>query len=196
LTASIMPACAKFHETGPIWLLAAFIALAGCTDATENDRFELQQVTANWNSGLLKVRTEQKLLFSNEARDALIHGVPLTLAFDFRLRDNRSQTIAAETVERFEIRYLPLSDHYQLTFLDGTPTRTYPRLRHALADLSSVSFSLVTGALPAGEYEMLVRLRLDQTAMPPPMRLPVLLSSQWQHDSPWSSWPLTIKPGT
>ena len=190
-----MPACARFHETGPIWLLVACIALAGCADSAENDRFKFRSVTANWNSGQLRVHTEQTVPLSAEAREALVHGVPLTLLLDFRLRNSVSQIRAAENTERFEIRYLPLSDHYQLTFYDGTPARTFPRLRHALADLSNVSFSLVTGALPAGEYEMLVRLRLDQTAMPPPMRLPVLLSAQWQHDSPWSSWPMKIEPG-
>jgi hypothetical protein len=89
-----------------------------------------------------------------------------------------------------------LSDHFQLAYSDETSVKTFPRLRHVLAELSTLNLSITTGVLPAGEYELLVRMRLDQGRMPPPMRLPVLLSSKWRHDSSWSSWPLMIEPET
>ncbi|NND55668.1 MAG: DUF4390 domain-containing protein [Xanthomonadales bacterium] len=187
-----MPACVRIPEPGRVWLMAAVLGLAGCSDPAADGRFEIKRLDANWLSEQVRISTEQRLELSEEARDALIHGVPLTLALDLRIRNTSNQIRAAENSVRYEIRYLPLSDHYQLAFSDDTPTRIFPRLRHVLADLSRSSIVVPTGVLPAGEYEVLARLRLDQNTMPPPMRLPVLLSSKWRHDSSWSSWPLLI----
>ena len=50
------------------------------------------------------------------------------------------------------------------------------------------------GALPADDYELLTRIRLDHGRMPPPMRLPVLFDSGWKHASTWTSWPVAVDP--
>ncbi|MCH8228575.1 MAG: DUF4390 domain-containing protein, partial [Proteobacteria bacterium] len=47
-----------------------------------------------------------------------------------------------------------------------------------------------TGDLAEGSYELLARTHLDHKKMPPPMRLPMLFSAQWQHDSDWTVWPV------
>jgi len=177
-------------------MLFTALNLAACSDPAADSRFVLQQVNALWTNGRLSVISEQKLVLSDEARDALTHGVPLSLAWELRLRSVNSQTRVVEESRHYEIRYLPLSDHFQLAYSDETSVKTFPRLRHVLAELSTLNLSITTGVLPAGEYELLVRMRLDQGRMPPPMRLPVLLSSKWRHDSSWSSWPLMIEPET
>ena len=87
-----------------------------------------------------------------------------------------------------------MSEHYQLAQVGSASIKTFPRLRHVLAELSQIRLSFETGVLPAGDYELMARISLDQSTMPPPMRLPMLLSSNWQHDSSWSSWPLEIQP--
>jgi hypothetical protein len=176
-------------------LLAAALALSACSDPAADGRFELSRVDAKWTSGRMEVTCEQRLALSNEARNALIHGVPLTVELELLLRDAASQTQVGKETGSYEIRYLPLSDHFQLSFAGADTVKTFPRLRHVLAELSSLSLSFETGVLPAGDYELLARTSLDQDKMPPPMRLPVLLSSKWRHDSSWSSWPLAIEPG-
>jgi hypothetical protein len=177
-------------------LFAALIALAGCSDPDAQDRFEMTRVESTWTNGQLNVVSEQKLTLSDEARNALIHGVPLTLELDLVLRNSGNQTRIGEKKSSYEIRYLPLSDYYQLAFRDTGTIKTFPRLRHVLAALSRLNVSVETGVVPAGDYELLVRMTLDQDKMPPPMRLPVLLSAEWRHDSSWTSWPLQIDPGT
>ena len=87
-----------------------------------------------------------------------------------------------------------MSSHFQLSLPDGS-VKTFPRLRHVLAELSGMAIAVRTGPLPAGAYELLVRTQLDRRKMPPPMKLPVLMSAEWRHDSNWSSWPLNIDPG-
>jgi len=175
-------------------LLLALLALAGCSDPVANSRFEPTRVESTWSNGRLNVISEQKLALSEEARDALIHGVPLTLQLELVLRDTRSQTRIGQKTSSYEIRYLPLSGYYQLTFSESDEIKTYPRLRHVLAELSRLNVSVETGVIPAGDYELLARMSLDQQTMPPPMRLPVLLSAKWQHDTSWTSWPLQIDP--
>jgi len=203
------PACAKKPEERlvndtlaqrwprgmlPACLLLVFLALAGCSDPVAESRFELTRVESTWSNGRLNVTSEQKLVLSEEAREALIHGVPLTLQLELILRHTGDQTRIGQESSSYEIRYLPLSGYYQLTFSESDETRTFPRLRHVLAELSRLNVSVETGVIPAGDYELLARMSLDQQKMPPPMRLPVLLSTKWQHDSSWTSWPLKIDP--
>jgi len=191
------PACAKRPEASKsvrVYALAALLALAGCSGPVAETRFELTRVDSKWSNGLLRVTSEQKLLLSEEARDALIHGVPLTLDLELVLRDTGNQTRIGHEISRYEIRYLPLSGYYQLTFSETGEIKTFPRLRHVLAELARLNVSVETGVIPAGDYELLARMSLNQQKMPPPMRLPVLLSAHWQHDSSWTSWPLQIDP--
>ena len=143
----------------------------------------------------MNVSCEQRLALSNEAREALVHGVPLTIDLELSLRDTGSQIRVADQTDSYEIRYLPMSDHYQLTHKGDRSVKTFPRLRHVLSALSKLQVSVDTGVLPSGDYELLARIRLDQKTMPPPMRLPVMLSAKWRHDTSWSSWPLEVEPG-
>lgn len=190
-----MPACARKPELRLCLLMACLVVLAACSDQAANQRFELTRIDAEWSNGKMDVVCEQRLALSNEAREALIHGVPLTIDLELSLRDTSSQIRVASQTSSYEIRYLPLSDHFQLTEAGTQSMNTFPRLRHVLAALSRLQVSIDTGVLPSGDYELLARTRLDQKSMPPPMRLPVLLSAKWRHDSSWSSWPLEVKPG-
>lgn len=174
--------------------LVVFLALTACNGGDSAGRFKLSQVEAKWENGRLDVRFEQKLKFSEEARNALEHGVPLTVEVELILKDSSSQTRVGNAAENYEIRYLPLSEHYQVSRLQEDMVKTFPRLRHVLAELTNVELSVDTGALPAGEYELLARSHLDHNRMPPPMRLPALFSSEWNHDSTWTAWPLAINP--
>ena len=196
-----MPGCKNRTEHLPIFLtlflaIAAVAVLAACDEQEQSGRFEVDRVEAHWANGIMDVAFEQRLRLSEEARDALEHGVPLTIGVELVLRDALTQTRVRENESHYEIRYLPLSEHYRLTGPDGEAMQTYPRLRHALADLGSLALSFETGALPSGEYELLARSFLDKRKIPPPMRLPVLFSSRWDHESDWTSWPFEIQPET
>jgi hypothetical protein len=190
------PACSKVPESARLYLLAALLTLAGCSDPDADSRFEITRVVSTWTNGHLNVISEQKLTLSDEAREALVHGVPLMLELDLVLRNTSNQTRIGQEKSGYEIRYLPLSDYYQLAFRETGAVKTFPRLRHVLAELTRLNASLETGVVPTGDYELLARMTLDKHKMPPPMRLPVLLSAKWRHDSSWTSWPLQINPGT
>lgn len=176
-------------------LAGLLILLAACGGPAEGGQFEVVRVEAHWANGELRGHCEQKLTLGPEAREALRHGVALTVELELILRNTGDQTRVGQNTTRYEIRYLPLSEHYQVSGLEAGHVATFPRLRHALAELSQIGFSIDTGALPSGDYELLARSRLDHHSMPPPMRLPALFDAGWNHASNWSSWPLTIAPG-
>ena len=178
-------------------LLAALmlVTLSACSRQPQGGSFEISTIDARWANGRIDVRLNQSLQLSQEARRALQHGVPLTLEVELVLRDARTQTRVQKHNSLYEIRYLPLSERYQLIGPEEQDTRTFPRLRHALSDLGRLNMNFKTGVLPSGEYELLARSFLDKRKMPPPMRLPVMFSQKWDHESDWTSWPLEVEPG-
>ncbi len=190
-----MPVCAKQARLVPFIFLLTLL-LAGCMQQQDNRNFELQQVDASWSNGQLNVTVHQKLKLSGEAKKALVHGVPLTLQLELLVQPTGSRTPFDKKTFNYQIRYLPLLGHYQLTWPGAVEIRTFPRLRHLLARLSTITQSFSKGDLPSGSFELMVRTHLDQKTMPPPMRLPMLFSAQWRHDSNWSKWPVGNENGS
>jgi len=192
-TDSIMPGCTKL-DLAHAGALALLLALGGCSRQNTDGPFEIRRLEAYWGNGRVEITCEQRLQLSSEARRALEHGVPLTIEVELILRDMVSRKRVSGVTRRYEIRYLPLSEHYRVSGIGTHDVATFPRLRHALAELSRLDFSLAVGALPTGDYEVLARSRLDHDDMPPPLRLPALFDPDWKHVSNWTSGPLVIGP--
>ena len=129
-----MPACVKKPEWAWFFAFAAMLLSAGCSGQADSGRFEVTQVEPSWASGRFHVISEQRLTLSSEARNALIHGVPLTVELELLLRDASEKTRVANNTSSYEIRYLPLSEHYQLALPGERKLMTFPRLRHVLAE--------------------------------------------------------------
>ncbi len=174
-------------------LLSLALVLSGCDQvATGNFGFRILEVKLQPGYQIIHAQLQQEIVLSREAIDALDHGVPLTVTLDLELRDAQNLALLTEQQLRYVIRYLPLSEHYQLSGPEPMRVQTFPRLRHALAALADLKVEMSTGALAPGPYEVRTRLRLDNARMPAPMRLPALLSVQWHHNSEWSTWPFAI----
>lgn len=145
----------------------------------------------------LELNLDQNLALSRPARQAMLNGVPLVLRVGYELR---GETVLLTGQRVFELRYLPMSEHYQLSGpRDGAgrvvgeqPVRTWPRLRHAMRHLSNLSLDIEAARLPAGEYELRTRVWLDRASLPSPMQLPSMVNRDWRHDSEWSKWPFRI----
>ena len=140
----------------------------------------------------LNIHLTQDLALSEQALEALEHGVTLTIRLDLELRNDNDIVRVTRAARRFEIRYLPLSERFQLSTVESGDMQAFPRLRHVLAAINELNVQLPTGALPPGGYELRTRVWLDKSRLPTPMQLPAWFSSQWQHDSEWSVWPVKI----
>ena len=173
-------------------LSLAILLLAACEkQAAPVYGFSIERVSVTPAYQSLVIAIQQDLQISDEARRALEHGVVLTIRMELELHnDNRLMVVRAE--ERlFQLRYLPLSERYQLSAGDEE-TRVFSRLRHLLAAMDSQSIRLSTGPLLPGNYELRARVSLDKARLPTPMQMPAWFSSEWRHDSEWSVWPFEI----
>ena len=174
-------------------LSVAVFFLAGCSEkSTVGYGFTIKEVSVNQAYQSLDVRLQQNLVLSQQAREALEHGVTLTVRLELELRNDEHLIVTQRDARQFQFRYLPLSERYQLSE-DGTEElQTFSRLRHLLAEVDNLNVHISTGPLPSGNYELRTRIRMDESHLPTPMQLPALFSSQWQHDSEWSVWPFKV----
>lgn len=173
-------------------LISSALLLTGCVQAEGDYGFRIRHVEVAVAKRKLNTRFDQRLSFSDQARDALVHGVPLTVEVEVELRDATSLTLLYDDSRRFEIRYQPMLEDYLLRRLDGGQDQTFPRLRHALNALNRMDLDFDTGPLAPGQYELRTRTYVDLARLPAPMRLPARFSPQWQHDSKWSTWSFEI----
>jgi hypothetical protein len=169
------------------------LCLAGCDRPVAADYgFSINDVTVRAAYQSVNVNMQQSLELSEQAREALEHGVTLTINLELELRNNANLIVAQQDTRRYQLRYLPLNQRYQLTDDNTGELRVFSRLRHLYAALGDLDVRLDTGPLPSGGYELRTRLRLDESRLPAPMRLPTWFSAQWQHDSEWSTWSFEI----
>ena len=173
-------------------LISSAMLLAACVQAEGDYGFRIQKVAVSTGYRALNARIDQQLSVSEAARSALEHGVPLTVQLEVELRDARSLTLLFDDSRRFEIRYLPMLEDYQLIDLHSGTHQAFPRLRHVLRALGDLDVELKTGPLGPGQYELRARSRIENARLPAPMRLPARFSPQWQHQSEWSTWPFEI----
>lgn len=151
----------------------------------------MEAVEIGTRQGRLDLRMDQALQLSRPAWRAVRNGVPLVLELSLELRDGETMTLLAQENHAFVIRYLPLSERFELTDPVTGKRRNYPRLRHVLRDLSDLDVAMETPPLAPGRYELRARLRLDRARLPAPMQLPALVIRAWRHDSDWTRWPFT-----
>ena len=187
-----MRCCASIPDRG--WQRTAVLALllTACAGPDSDFGFTLEQAEVHRSGSTLEVRIQQKIVFSTEAKKALNHGVPLFIRTELSLRSNPSGQEVSSASQEFEIRYLPLSKRYELLTEEPKSARSFPRLRHLLAEISVLNFKLAVAELPGDSIELSARTFLDRRNMPPPLRLPSRFSAQWRHDSGWKSWPLAL----
>ncbi len=169
------------------------LGLAGCDGADTPDYgFAITDVSVRNAYQSLDIHLRQGLELSEQAREALEHGITLTIRLEMELRNDNDMIVVHHDTRFFQLRYLPLNESYQLLDDDSGEQRTFSRLRHLFASMAELDVSLPTGPLPPGGYELRTRIHLDESRLPAPMRLPSWYSEQWQHDSEWSVWPFEI----
>ena len=169
------------------------LVLAGCGRQENLDYgFAITNVSVSRAYQSLNVRLQQELELSQQAREALEHGVTLTIRLEMELRNDNDMIVVRRDARRFQLRYLPLIERYQLSEEETGELQSFSRLRHLLAVIDDLNVQFSTGPLPTVSYELRTRILLDESLLPTPMQLPAWFSAQWQHDSEWYVWPFEI----
>jgi len=122
-----------------------------------------------------------------EVLDALSRGVPLQIEFNLGGRDASNRVAFERHV--LELSYQPLVRQWQLARLDNGPPRLFASQSQLLAAIDQVRLPLgASWRLLSGSREYSLRVRLPQSSLPGPLRLPAWFSRTWRMDSGEVLW--------
>ena len=158
--------------------------------------FNILSAETNLENHVYRLDATMALNFSDDALEALRSGVPLIILINIEVEKERSwwwDKTVAELEQGYLLLYHALSEKYITHNLNSGAQQNYISLSSALASLSHIrDFPLIDKNLLDSDNNYYVRLRtyLDIESLPAPMRPIAYISSQWQLESDWFSWPL------
>lgn len=158
---------------------------------------ELIDPVLQWRDGVLGVVTGIAFSPSPAVLEALDHGVAVTLVVATRIHPIHGVLASTDQTRnhRFEIRYLPLIEHYQLTEVKTDTTATYPRLRllvSALAEPKFLDTHLTQDASTDHSWHVQAKPDIDRERLPAPMQLAVWGDGQWQNADDGWNWRVEV----
>lgn len=158
--------------------------------------FKILSAKSSLNKNVIQLEAKIELKFSDDALEALRSGVPLIILLNMEVLKDRNwwwdKTIA-ELKQGYLLLYHALSEKYIIHNLNSGAQKNYISLNAALHSLSNIrEFPLIDKNLleEGDDYYARIRTYLDIESLPAPMRPIAYISSQWQLESDWFSWPL------
>ena len=177
-----------------IALLCLFVSILPTQSKAEG--FNILSAETTLNKNVFQLDAKIELNFSDDALEALRSGVPLIILVNIEVLKDRNwwwdKTIA-ELEQGYLLLYHALSEKYIIHNLNSGAQKNYISLNTALHSLSKLNkFPLIDKNLleEGDEYYARIRTYLDIESLPAPMRPIAYISSQWQLESDWFSWPL------
>jgi len=157
--------------------------------------FEIISASTKLKDHVYLLETSMKLNFSDDALDALRSGVPLIILVNIEVLKDRNwwwDKTVAELEQGYLLLYHALSEKYIIHNLNSGAQKNYISLNTALSSLGNINdLPLIDkNLLDDDNYYVRVRSYLDIESLPAPMRPIAYISSQWQLESDWFSWPL------
>ena len=188
----------KSNKTSKVLFAAVLCLLLASVIPTQSqaEGFKILSAETKLKEHVFHLDAKMDLKFSDDALDALRSGVPLIVLINIEVEKDRSwwwdETIA-ELEQGYLLLYHALSEKYIIHNLNSGAQQNFISLNTALSSLSNIrNFPLIDKNLLDEDDEYYVRLRtyLDIESLPAPMRPIAYISSQWQLESDWFSWPL------
>ncbi len=147
-------------------------------------------------NGVYYLNADVDLGMSQEALNALVNGVPLTVEWQIEVIKHRSfiwnKTIATLT-ERFQISYHPLTRRFIIKNLNSGEQQNFASYRDAITTLGQVNdLPVIDASLlePDTRYTIRMRAVLDITDFPGPLKLIASWFKGWDLSSDWYAWVL------
>jgi len=177
--------------TGAILILAILCGPAAAKGITVDSLHSFKKD----NRYLLDARISYD--FSDEVLKALEHGVALHFNVEIETRMKRQllwdKTINLDTLG-YRLEYHPLSQRYLLTEYNRFRRDDFRTLEAALNNMGRISeYPYADADLfdPDRQYAIRIRVVLDSTYLPAPLRPLSYISTDWQLSSRWKSVALT-----
>jgi len=146
--------------------------------------------------GVVRLDALFDLRFSDQLVEALQNGISLNLLIEIEILKQRNYLWSkqvATLVQRYQITYQPLTKHYVLNNLNSDLEFQFASLESLLMVVSVLSdFPLLDYSLLEAEasYRGDIRIAVDRSSFPVPLRLVSYFSADWHLVSDWFSWPL------
>lgn len=179
-----------------IWLLSA----CGASDPPSG-HLRLIDPQPQWQGDTLGLMAGIDFNPGPAVIEALEHGVTVHIRVSIQVTHRWELFVDDDRTRnhRFEIRYLPLIRHYELTNLRTGERQNFPRLSMALDRLRHPQWMdtrFTDRDYQSGQWHLQARVDIDRTRLPSPMRLPVWFERSWRLGEPWHRWDLEAGPGS
>jgi hypothetical protein len=176
--------------------LLCLLIISAIPPQSKAEGFRILAAETKLKEHVFHLDANMDLKFTDDALEALRSGVPLIVLINIEVQKDRSwwwdKTIA-ELEQGYLLLYHALSEKYIIHNLNSGAQQNFISLNAALHSLSNIrDFPLIDKNLLEEGDDYYVRLRtyLDIESLPAPMRPIAYISSQWQLESDWFTWPL------
>lgn len=143
-----------------------------------------------------------RLELNPRLEEAVAKGLVLHFVIDFELNRSRwywfDDRVAGRSLT-YRLSFHPLTRQYRLS--SGGLHQSFETLGDAVRVLSRLHNWTVVDAgdksvRPGETYQAALRLRLDLTQLPRPFQIGALGNRDWNIDSDWKRWQVTLPPAT
>ncbi len=134
---------------------------------------------------------------TDEANEALRHGIALEIHTDFQLRLKREWLWDKTIIEKnivYRLEYRPLANNFLTTNLSTGLRNSFSNLDAALNQINSISkMKLFDQHMLQKDKQYIARVKmcLDTKSLPAPLRPQAYFSSNWDISSKWLEWEVT-----
>ncbi len=159
--------------------------------------FSIEDAESELIDGVYHLNARLGIRLGDEMREALRNGVPLVFVLELEVIEPRLKWLKRQVVQveqRYELRYHALSQQYLLTNLNTGIRLVFHNLAWALDALQHIErLPLLDADVIEGRdaAQTRLRLRLDVSALPLPLKIRAYTSPNWQIRSDWVPWPLS-----
>lgn len=178
------------------WLLLALTLLCGAAVAADESG-DLKVVNAHaWVNGDVQLLNAAFAInLSSGAGEALHNGVPLTFRMQIQLVKKHKwlwDVVEAERILVRQLEFHALTRSYLVKDITAGSQGNYSELDDALAAVGDIEKLLVSSMPlePGVDYYVRLRGSLDIEALPTPVRLLAYVSSGWDMNGEWYTWPI------
>lgn len=170
------------------------ISLSLAATKTRAAELTVEDASTRVVNGIYLVDAHISVELSEDAREAIANGIPVTIMVDVTLKRRRKylwDPKVASLSQGFRIEHHALTNQYLLVNLITGERRNFQSLENAIDALGTVTDLPVIDSQrlrPTQTYIAQIRARLDVEALPVPLRPVAYLSSDWRVSSEWYEW--------
>ena len=178
-------------------LLCAVVSLTsfGLTkDAIAEDAFVIRHAETSLTNKVYQLSANMDYKLNDDVREAIDSGVPLIMVMDIELYKPRKYVWdkeIAELQQRYKLQYHALAEQYIVTNINSGEQQTYHALFSAIESIRDVhDIPIIDAQLLNADtsYNLRLRVRLELSSLPVPLRLTAYLNSKWRKlGSEWYS---------